>query len=138
MLTTALIMAGLALYNVPPQRRPRHFRNRDGFSLEFSDEELRARYRFSRQSIMVISDLVRDDLQRGTHRNHALTVEQQVMVTLRFLASGSFLQVVGDTLGKNLIDIIIIFVFIQLFVFTVDIFVANFFLSHHGFNKISF
>ncbi|CAG2185824.1 HARBI1 [Mytilus edulis] len=101
MLTTALIMAGLALYNVPPQRRPRHFRNRDGFSLDFSDEELRARYRFSRHSIMVISDLVRDDLQRGTRRNHALTVEQQVMVTPKILASGSFLQVVGDTLGLD-------------------------------------
>ncbi|CAG2237774.1 HARBI1 [Mytilus edulis] len=40
MLTTALIMAGLSLYNVPPQRRPRHFRNRDGFSVDFSDEEI--------------------------------------------------------------------------------------------------
>ncbi|CAC5390379.1 HARBI1 [Mytilus coruscus] len=55
----------------------------------------------SRRSILVLSDLVRDDLQRGTHRNHALTVEQQVIVTLRFLARGSFLQVVGDTLGLD-------------------------------------
>ena len=38
-------------------------------------------------------------LERETRRNHALTVEQQVMITLRFLASGSFLLVIGDTLG---------------------------------------
>ena len=46
---------------------------------------------------MFLSDLVRNDPERETRRNHALTVEQQVMITLRFLASGSFLQVIGDT-----------------------------------------
>ena len=59
------------------------------------------RYRFGRDSIHFICDLLRDDLQRPTKRNHALSVETQVLASLRFLASGSFQQVVGDVLGIN-------------------------------------
>jgi len=92
-------MAAFDYFHVPHRRRERHFGNKDALSLDFTDEELRERYRFGRESIMFLSDLVRNDLERETRRNHALTVEQQVMITLRFLASGSFLQVIGDTLG---------------------------------------
>ncbi|XP_071176203.1 putative nuclease HARBI1 [Mytilus edulis] len=45
--------------------------------------------------------MVSDDITIKTKRNHALTVPQMVMVTLRFLATGSFLQVVGDTIGLH-------------------------------------
>lgn len=34
---------------------------------------------------------------RNTNRNHAVSAEMQVLITLRFLALGSFLQVIGDT-----------------------------------------
>lgn len=93
-------MAALAHFNVPPQRKERIFRNKDALSLEFTDSELRDRYRFSREGILYLSNLLREDITRKTNRNHALTVEQQIMIALRFLASGSFLQVIGDTLGK--------------------------------------
>ena len=36
-----------------------------------------------------------------TKRNHALTKEQRLMLTLRVLASGSLLEVVGDTFGVD-------------------------------------
>lgn len=86
---------------VPVQRRQRHFRHRDGLSLDLSDEELRQRYRFGREGILFVSNLLHDDLVRETNRNHSLSVEQQVMIALRFYASGSFLQVIGDTLGLD-------------------------------------
>jgi hypothetical protein len=35
------------------------------------------------------------------HKATGLTVEEQVKIALRFYASGSFLQVIGDTLGYN-------------------------------------
>ncbi|VDI39718.1 Hypothetical predicted protein, partial [Mytilus galloprovincialis] len=38
------------------------------------------------------------DLERGTNKDTALSVEQQVMIALRFYESGSHLQVVGDTM----------------------------------------
>ncbi|VDI18679.1 Hypothetical predicted protein [Mytilus galloprovincialis] len=92
-------MAAFRQVPVPPHRKERHFRLKDDLSLNLSNEELRERYRFGREGINFISNLVSDDITRKTKRNHALTVPQMVMVTLRFLATGSFLQVVGDTIG---------------------------------------
>lgn len=93
-------MAALVHLHLHEPRKERIFRSNEELSLNFTDEELRARYRFGRQGIIFLADLLRDKLTRPTMRNHALSVEQQVMVALRFLASGSFLQVIGDTLGK--------------------------------------
>ena len=48
-------------------------------------------------SINYLADLLSDDLARNTARNHALSPLVQVPVALRFFASGSFLEVIGDT-----------------------------------------
>ena len=81
-------------------RRPRVYRHRPSQLQDtFTDEEIRNRYRFRRDSIALICDLVRQDLQRPTRRNHALSVETQVLASLRFLASGCFYQVDADILG---------------------------------------
>ena len=50
---------------------------------------------------MYITNLLARDLRRSTVRNHALTPLHQVLITLRFFASGSFLQVIGDTVGVD-------------------------------------
>ena len=66
----------------------------------YTDEEIRDRYyRFRRDSIGEICQIVCDDLERPTKRNKALSVEIQVLAALRFLASGCFLQVDADILG---------------------------------------
>ena len=44
-------------------------------------------------------ELLREDLERSTSRNHGLSPTAQVLVALRFFASGSFLQVISDTVG---------------------------------------
>ena len=86
-------------HNFPP-RRPRVYRHRPSQLCDtFTDEEIRNRYRFRRNSIAYICDVVRQDLQRRTQRNHALSVETQVLASLRFLASGCFNQVDADILG---------------------------------------
>ena len=96
-----LLFGELGLLPVP-KRKERQFRLRDDFSLtDFTDNELRMRYRFSRESIDFLVELLRDDLERPTSRNHALSATVQVLVALRFFASGSFLQVIGDTLGLS-------------------------------------
>ena len=74
---------------VPVQRRQRHFRHRDSLSLDLSDEELRQSCRFGREGILFVSN--RLNHVRETNWNHALSVEQQVLIALRFYASGSFL-----------------------------------------------
>ena len=77
------------------QRGERRFRQFD----DFTEDQLRVRYRFGRQSILYLTNLLADDLPRGTRRNHALRPQDQVLIALRFFASGSFL--VGDTVGVD-------------------------------------
>ena len=66
-----------------------------------SDNELRERLRFGHEGIWYISDLLRLKLERVNRRGHALTVEQQVLTALRFFASSSFLQCIGDSMGVD-------------------------------------
>ena len=96
-------MANLLFFNVERgHRRPRKFRlSNNSLIDDYTDEELRARYRFGRQSILYITNLLARDLRRSTARNHALTPLHQVLIALRFFASGSFLQVIGDTVGVD-------------------------------------
>lgn len=89
----------LHVWEVP--RKDRVFRGQNPLLMDFSDEQLRQRYRFGRDSIMYLSDLLRDKLERLTRRKTSLTVEEKVMIALRFFASGSHLQVIGDTMGHD-------------------------------------
>ena len=85
---------------IPRRRRPRVYRHRPSQLLDvYTDEEIRDRYRFRRNSIAYICDLVDADLRRPTIRNHALSVETQVLTSLRYLASGCFYQVDADIMG---------------------------------------
>ena len=91
-------MAGLLFRDVGRRRRERKFRAGTQSDIDYySDEELRVRYRFRRESILFITNLVAGDISRNTRRNHALPPLLQVLIALRFYASGSFLQVIGDT-----------------------------------------
>ena len=84
------------------RRRERRFRTGTQCEIDdFTGEELRARYRFRRESILFITNLVAGDISRNTRLNHALPPLQQVLIALRFYASGSFLQVIGDTFGVD-------------------------------------
>ena len=80
-------------------RRERIFNLNDNLLDGLSEAEVKSRYRFSRNSIQFITDTIAADLERPTKRNRALKPQDQVLVALRFLASGSFLEVVGDTVG---------------------------------------
>jgi len=82
-------------------RRPRQFRRNDMYETNLPDDEVRRRYRFSTDNIDRLVRLVEPTLQRRTRRNRALTVRQQLLMTLRFLATGAFLQVIGDTFGVD-------------------------------------
>uniref|UniRef100_A0A8W8IF33 Putative nuclease HARBI1 n=1 Tax=Magallana gigas TaxID=29159 RepID=A0A8W8IF33_MAGGI len=92
-------MADLLLFgNVFVEKKKRNYRERIEMT-GLSDTKIRSRFRFRRDSITYISDIVRYDLQRATKRSLSISVEMQVMLALRFYASGSFLEVIGDTMG---------------------------------------
>ena len=99
-MNNALFNNNLVVHRNFPPRRPRVYRHRPSQLQDtFTDGEIRNRYGFRRDSIAFICNLVRQDLQRPTQRNHALSVETQVLASLRFLASGCFYQVDADILG---------------------------------------
>ena len=85
------------LFAVP--RQEKKYRIHDKDLTNFSQDELKSRFRFGRDSIIFLVELLREDLERPTSRNHAFSPTAQVLVALRFFASGSFPQVIGDTVG---------------------------------------
>ncbi|XP_056441367.1 putative nuclease HARBI1 [Gadus chalcogrammus] len=68
---------------------------------QYTSDELYARFRFGRDDIKYISDLIRPTLQHKTRRSHALSVEEQCLIALRFYACGTFYQVIGDYMGVD-------------------------------------
>lgn len=80
------------------QKKTRCFRGSNSFD-HWTDNELWKRYRFGRNGIEYLASVLKDDVERPTQRNRALTVKMQILIALRFYASGSFLQLFGDTLG---------------------------------------
>ena len=78
-------------------RKARDYRRELVDPLNHYSEELRSRYRFRREGLNFIVELLSDEIAPSTRINHSLSAMEQVLVTLRILASGSFLEVIGDT-----------------------------------------
>ena len=82
-------LAGFPLFGGPAladARRPGNFRFRGEMTDIIDEEELKARYCFSKNSIEFIADLISEDIERDTKRNKALL---------------PFTRVVGDTIGVD-------------------------------------
>ena len=77
-------------------RRERVYLDRSNHLQTFIDEQLIERHRLPRLQIQELCNILAGDLARPTHRNHALTVEQQVLASLRFYAT-----VVSDIAGLS-------------------------------------
>lgn len=81
-------------------RRERVFKDRLD-PLDISDAHLLRYYRFPRREIINLIEELRPALERNTRRSHALPVSTQVLVALKFYASGSFQSIVADAAGIN-------------------------------------
>ncbi len=60
------------------------------------DSVLLERYRFSREGVIYIMNLLEPHIKRSTRRSRALTTARTVCIALRFFASGTFLYTIGD------------------------------------------
>ncbi|KAL2094400.1 hypothetical protein ACEWY4_009119 [Coilia grayii] len=60
-----------------------------------------AAHRLPRQDILQLLEVIGEDLRRPTRRSYALSPQTQLLAALRFYATGSFLQVVGDGHGLS-------------------------------------
>ena len=61
----------------------------------YSEDEFMQRFRFSKEGVQNLETMFSNELQR-INRGHNITPMQQLLVTLRFLATGSFQIVCAD------------------------------------------
>ena len=76
-------------------RRRRTYRPRINMQLD----NFRERFRLSRGQFDAVLTSVGPTLQHSSGRSAALTPSEQLLVTLRFLATGAFYNVIGDSHG---------------------------------------
>ena len=67
--------------------------------LHISDKNLIRYYRFPRCEIIMMIEEMEPYLGRATQRSHALPTSTQLLVALRFFASGTFQSVLADSSG---------------------------------------
>ena len=67
----------------------------------YRDFELRRKYKFGNDSINYFTELFREHLERPTQRSHALTVRTQILITLRFLATGAHYDLICENFGVH-------------------------------------
>ena len=98
-------MAFIMLINAARQQqmqnaiKQRVFRDRLHPLDAYDDMEIIRRYRLSREIILELYDLIRDDLDPKTQRNHAIPGLLQLFCALRYYASGTLQHVIGDSIG---------------------------------------
>lgn len=79
-------------------RRARVFRIRKDPFNTFDDNDFKQRYRLSKATVMDLVHNIGNDLKHKTCRNKSLSPLEQILLTLRFYATGAFQQLVGDDL----------------------------------------
>ena len=66
-----------------------------------TDTQIVHNYRLDRESIYELCHELEAELARPTRRVHVLPVSLQVMIALRYFASGSYINVIGDAHGVS-------------------------------------
>ena len=84
-------------------RQIRRLRDRFDPLEGFDGEDFRLRFRFRKDSVIDLVKILDKDLQHQTRRGLPLTPMQQVLIALRFYATGTFERVVGDLFGVSVI-----------------------------------
>ena len=67
----------------------------------FSDEEFKCRFRFRKETVLSLMQLLSADLEHGAPRNNFIPPILQIAVTLRFYATGHFQITDGDLFGLS-------------------------------------
>jgi len=65
---------------------------------EYEDDEFYARFRFTKETVLYLLEVVKSDLTVVSHKIIYITPLHQLLVALRYYATGSFQVVVGDSL----------------------------------------
>jgi hypothetical protein len=87
-------------HDVEPPRRParriRFIRDRENPFELHDDVEFKKRFRLNKTTLMNLVHLIGDAIEPRTRRNKSLDARAQILITLRFYATGGFLELIGD------------------------------------------
>ena len=87
-----------------PQRRKADYVHKDQlnfYGLGDSEEEFRIRYRFRKDTVKVLCELLGEEFSAKSGANHAFTVHQRLCIALRYYATGTFQCQIGDSEGAS-------------------------------------
>ena len=76
-------------------------RNRSNPSEVFSDEEFKYRFRFRKETVLSLMQLLSVDLEHGKPRNNFIPPILQIAATLCFYVTGHFQIADGDSFGLS-------------------------------------
>ena len=71
------------------------------YGLGDSEEEFQIRYRFRKDTVRVLCELLGKEFAPKSGANHAFTVEQRLCICLRYYAMGTFQMQIGDSEGAS-------------------------------------
>ncbi|KAJ8892493.1 hypothetical protein PR048_005073 [Dryococelus australis] len=80
---------------VPPARSPRNFFRRVDAFEKYNDKEFFKRFRFPKHIVLQVLTKIYDTAPK-TNCNMSVSALNQLLITLRFYATGAFLTVCGD------------------------------------------
>ncbi|KAI4463128.1 l1 transposable element-related [Holotrichia oblita] len=82
-------------------RIPRVFRERINHFEKWNDNEFKQRFGLSKPVVKFVIDKIAGEISSKSNRNNALSPEEMVLITLRFLACGSLLTLLGELSGVD-------------------------------------
>ncbi|XP_050337848.1 putative nuclease HARBI1 [Bactrocera neohumeralis] len=82
-------------------RRKKEIRERFNFFRLYDEKDFRERFRLCKDAAWEVLQLIRPDIQHATTWNNALSPDHMLTITLRFYATGSIQQLIGDVSGVS-------------------------------------
>ncbi|CAI6359398.1 unnamed protein product [Macrosiphum euphorbiae] len=86
------------LINLP---RPRRFRDRSNPLQDYDDLDFKCRFRLSKETFMILLHMIGDSIKHKTNRSSSLSPVLQLLIALRYYATGAFQMVLGDHIQVN-------------------------------------
>ncbi|XP_018363578.1 PREDICTED: putative nuclease HARBI1 isoform X2 [Trachymyrmex cornetzi] len=81
--------------------RPKRFKQRMNYFDDLDDIEFKMRFRLNKNSVLLILNHIEEVLIFRSNRNNPISPMQQLLLTLRFYATGSFIISAGDFAGVS-------------------------------------
>lgn len=90
--------------NIPRTRLkylPRTYNHREDLFNKYDEIEFMEQFRFSKAAVLAILSKIEHNLSPATERSRSINAMTQLLVTLRFYATGTFQQLLGDTINAD-------------------------------------